>query len=135
MKNMKIGIKMKSTEKNTAPRAPQTANAAGGIVKPRLKKVYYVGLTPGKRVVFYSDVIPVQRVGFYNAVIGPFRTKQGAEFMSKHGGANPHCQTVADAERLAKKYKTRKVKCDQCDILVINNVVCHETGCPNKKRG
>ena len=22
-------------------------------------------------------------------------------------------------------------KCDQCEVLVINNVQCHETGCPN----
>lgn len=27
--------------------------------------------------------------------------------------------------------RTRTVTCDQCDILVINNVVCHEHGCPN----
>lgn len=30
------------------------------------------------------------------------------------------------------KYKT--VKCDQCDVLVINGVVCHEHGCPNKRK-
>jgi hypothetical protein len=24
-----------------------------------------------------------------------------------------------------------KVKCSQCDALVINGVACHETGCPN----
>jgi len=28
-----------------------------------------------------------------------------------------------------------KITCDQCDILVINNVVCHETGCPNTQKG
>jgi len=25
----------------------------------------------------------------------------------------------------------RTVTCDSCEILVINNVICHETGCPN----
>jgi len=25
----------------------------------------------------------------------------------------------------------RTVTCDLCDVLVINNVICHETGCPN----
>jgi len=39
----------------------------------------------------------------YLAVIGPFRTKAGAEFMANNGWNNPHCQCVADAERLAKK--------------------------------
>jgi hypothetical protein len=27
--------------------------------------------------------------------------------------------------------KQRKVKCDQCQLLRINGVVCHEIGCPN----
>lgn len=27
-----------------------------------------------------------------------------------------------------------KVKCGQCDALVINGVPCHETGCQNKGR-
>ena len=26
------------------------------------------------------------------------------------------------------------MKCDQCELLVINGVVCHETGCPNAWR-
>jgi hypothetical protein len=30
--------------------------------------------------------------------------------------------------------KTKKVTCDQCDVLVINNVICHEHGCPNAWR-
>ena len=25
-----------------------------------------------------------------------------------------------------------KKKCDQCDVVAINGVVCHEFGCPNK---
>ena len=31
--------------------------------------------------------------------------------------------------------RTIRPKCDQCQILVINNVVCHETGCPNSWKG
>jgi hypothetical protein len=26
------------------------------------------------------------------------------------------------------------VRCSQCEATVINNVACHENGCPNKKR-
>ena len=30
----------------------------------------------------------------------------------------------------------KRVKCDQCVVLVINGVICHELGCPNvKKKG
>ena len=27
--------------------------------------------------------------------------------------------------------KYRTVTCDSCEVLVINNVICHERGCPN----
>ena len=26
------------------------------------------------------------------------------------------------------------MKCDQCEMLSINSVPCHETGCPNSKK-
>jgi hypothetical protein len=29
---------------------------------------------------------------------------------------------------------TRKLYCSQCEILAINNVPCHEQGCPNAKK-
>src|SRR5690348_17115800 len=70
-------------------------------------KRYYVGLKPnGVRAVFYMAVVePTQEMcPQYNAVIGPFRTKRGAEFMAKYGAGNPHCQTVQDAEKLAANY-------------------------------
>lgn len=38
----------------------------------------------------------------YFAVMGPFRTKRAADFTAKCGFHNPHIQTVADAERIAK---------------------------------
>ena len=67
---------------------------------------YYVGLTPNNREVFLSKREPTFKTHQhkYNAVIGPFLTKRGAKFMAQHGSGNPHCQTVADAERLAKLY-------------------------------
>lgn len=27
-----------------------------------------------------------------------------------------------------------RVRCDSCAVLVINNVICHEFGCPDKWR-
>lgn len=31
------------------------------------------------------------------------------------------------------KPRYRKVHCDQCDIVAINGLACHEFGCPNRK--
>jgi hypothetical protein len=68
----------------------------------------YLGLasTSNKREIFRSDETPTfQTHGEkYNAVVGPFQTRRAAEFMRDFGRNNPHCQCVADAERLAKKY-------------------------------
>ena len=73
----------------------------------------YVGIRhDGQYEDFTADYC--QRCGFanptqathghlYGAVIGPFRTKRGAQFMAKHGRSNPHLQTVDDAERIAKQ--------------------------------
>jgi len=30
-----------------------------------------------------------------------------------------------------KKPRRLRVRCDQCQMLSINGVACHETGCPN----
>jgi hypothetical protein len=67
----------------------------------------YVGIGPDwKRKVFRSASKPEAEThgSIYSAVIGPFRTVRGAEFMAKFGAGNPHCQTVADAERIAANY-------------------------------
>jgi len=67
----------------------------------------YVGIgSDGKRKIFRSASKPEAEThgSIYSAVIGPFRTVRGAEFMAKFGGGNPHCQRVADAERLASEY-------------------------------
>jgi len=72
-------------------------------------KRYYVGIGPeGKRKLFRSASEPEVHThgSIYSAVIGPFRTKRGAEFMRDHGAGDPHCQTVRDAERIAKQIAT-----------------------------
>lgn len=64
----------------------------------------YVGILPltSAREVFTMRAKPTADNCKYAAVIGPFRTRKGAEFMARNGFNNPHCQGVADAERLAK---------------------------------
>lgn len=78
-----------------------------------MKSKNYVGIrsdksstgTPGTRVVFRNVLEPTPETHpQYSAVIGPFPTVRGAEFMARYGANNPHCQTVADAEKLAKDY-------------------------------
>ena len=68
---------------------------------------YFVGCVGAKRTVFNSVRTPTweSHGHLYNAVIGPFYTRMGAAFMAKHGQNNPHCQCVADAERLARQTK------------------------------
>jgi hypothetical protein len=66
---------------------------------------WYVGCKGTSRIAFRTAIEPteVSHGTTYNAVIGPFRTKRGAQFMAKYGANNPHCQTVAEAEKLAAK--------------------------------
>lgn len=37
-----------------------------------------------------------------------------------------------DKSSYDKKSHSWRVRCSQCEALVINGVACHETGCPNK---
>lgn len=72
------------------------------------KNKIYVGLRVGQRPnIFRSKETPTEQTHgeFYHAVIGPFRTLAGAQFMRQYGSGNPHCQTVADAEKLSKKFR------------------------------
>jgi hypothetical protein len=64
----------------------------------------YLGLP--RRDIFRSATTPTEQSHgkAHKAVIGPFRTMRGAIFMRDFGSNNPHCQTVAAAERLAVKY-------------------------------
>jgi hypothetical protein len=66
-------------------------------------KRIYVGCNQTHRITFRSAENPTTETHghLYNAVIGPFRTMRGARWMATYGANNPHCQTVADAERLA----------------------------------
>lgn len=31
------------------------------------------------------------------------------------------------------KPKVERIRCDQCEAVMINGLFCHETGCPNSK--
>ena len=67
----------------------------------------YVGVKAGNPwEVFLSAGEPTREThgARFAAVIGPFKTKRAAVFMAKHGRNNPHLQTVADAERIARHY-------------------------------
>ena len=70
------------------------------------RKQIYIGFEPFEQRyrVFKSDIEPTTKShgAFYSHVIGPFRTLRGAHFMIDYGRGNPHCQTVSDAEHLAK---------------------------------
>lgn len=68
---------------------------------------YYVGfsmLTSNPQVFRHHEAPTAQSHGQrFGHCVGPFRTKRGAEYMARHGRSNPHCTTVAEAERLAAK--------------------------------
>lgn len=63
----------------------------------------------GQRVIFRSTTEPTEATHGkeYSHVVGPFRTKAGAEFMRDFGKGNPHCRCVAEAEKLAANQKAR----------------------------
>jgi len=69
-----------------------------------LRVKLYVGIRPDhKREIFRAIGTPTQETHgrHYAAVIGPFRTRRGAEVM-RTAQSNPNCQCVADAERLGR---------------------------------
>jgi hypothetical protein len=73
-----------------------------------MKTKIYLGYVNGiAREIFRSKINPTRETHGekYKCVVGPFRTIHGAKFMLNYGYNNPHCQCVADAERLAKKYR------------------------------
>lgn len=47
---------------------------------------------------------------FFSLVTGPFRTARGAYYMAQYGENNPHCQTVAQAERLAERLEDKRAE-------------------------
>ena len=73
------------------------------------KGKWYVGIKRNElyqRERFSSEVEPTASThgDKYLYVIGPFKTRGGAEAMRKWGAFNPHVQTVEDAELIARKY-------------------------------
>lgn len=77
----------------------------------KVKKRWWVGHIRGgiKMQAFRSATTPTEKSHGeqYFACTGPFRTKRGAMFMQDHGALNPHCQHVADAERLGRVLAAR----------------------------
>ncbi len=75
----------------------------------------YVGHRNGRTEVFRSSTVPTfaSHGDTYAAVVGPFRTRRGAEFMRDHGQANPHCRCVGDAEKLAFRLAKRDARTAQ----------------------
>jgi len=83
------------------------------VMAKRIYKRLYCGYRKNESgmrdmVIFRSATMPTNEShgDLYAAVVGPFRTKAGAEWMADpiKGRMNPHCRCVNDAERLAKKY-------------------------------
>ena len=76
-------------------------------------KKMYVGKIHNSNTLEYfrSENTPVRSThgGRYVYTVGPFRTKAGAIYYQQFGLGNPHTQTVADCERLAKHYKEKYV--------------------------
>lgn len=70
-----------------------------------MKTRVYVGVNGAKREVFRNVGTPTERTHGerYAYVIGPFRTARGAQYMRDYGIQNPLCQSVYDAETLAKR--------------------------------
>ena len=77
-------------------------------MKTRPRKLY-LGIREDKREIFRASETPTfDAYPQYGYVVGPFRTKGGAEFMRDYGQNNPHCVTVSQAERLALHEKANK---------------------------
>jgi len=61
----------------------------------------------------------------------------GVDEASIMGNFCAYCNTEIDPEteegpKPEERTKTTRRPCDQCDIMYINGVRCHETGCPNR---
>lgn len=97
-------------------------------MKPRKTRLY-VGLNATLsqlREVFRAEPTPSKETHpQYGAVIGPFRTRAGAEFMARFGYNNPHVLCVADAERLAKAHKPGLIGYDGKSFSVGDRVELH----------
>lgn len=92
----------------------------------------------GPNEVFRCDFVPTMKTHGrqFLAVIGPFRTIRGARFMARYGKNNPHCQTVDEADRLAKM-ETKRIICPSCGGTggVGHCNRCNASGYVPKKKG
>jgi hypothetical protein len=64
-----------------------------------MRQRYYIGYKDTLQELFTSTYKPTEQSHghLYAAVVGPFRTKRGAQYMLN----NPYVETVAHAERAA----------------------------------
>lgn len=76
-------------------------------MKTQPRKKWFVGIKPGgSRVMFADDHTPTpERYPDIVAVIGPHQTKRGAILMRDIGAGNPHLQTAADADHMARYFR------------------------------
>lgn len=65
---------------------------------------YYLGKHNGTLTLFHWPHTPTKESHghLYAAVIGPFRSRVGAQYFARYGRNNPHLRTAGDAERLAR---------------------------------
>lgn len=82
---------------------------------PRISRRLWVGLIPGapRQVFRHTGTPTLESTPQFAVVIGPFRTRRGADFMADpvKGTGNPHCRCVADAERLAAIHAGQSALC------------------------
>jgi hypothetical protein len=55
-------------------------------------------------ILFHSAAAPTKQTHghLYKAIIGPFKSRVGAGYFARYGGANPDIRSADDAERLAR---------------------------------
>ena len=77
--------------------------------KPRRRLWLGLGFENIRELFYYTGEPTFKLHGDkYYAAIGPFRSRAGAIYMRDRGENNPHCNCVADAERLSRLYNKPK---------------------------
>ena len=60
------------------------------------------------------------------------KTSDGRSWYGKGSGAG---MAITMRETSGKVPRARRVSCTSCQLIRINGIVCHETGCPNAPKG